>query len=77
MGNCANLIIADERYYQVFYCHWCAISLARDLFWGPDYAINFIFDQERVYESRWLCGDRGGVVIDKHNKVLLFSCFKI
>ena len=74
MGHRANLIIADERSYKLFYCHWCAISLAKDLFWGLDYAIEFIYNQERVDESGWLddAFAEGGVVIDIYNKVLLF-----
>ena len=51
MGQRANLILVEGRKYQLFYSHWCANTLPRDLFWGPGHAAAFIRIQHAVDDS--------------------------
>lgn len=74
MGQRANLIIATKDSYELYYNHWCANTITRDLFWGSQHAINFIKAQKKVdNENGWL-DERwaeGGAVVDIERKVLL------
>jgi hypothetical protein len=74
MGQRANLVIVENGGYSLFYSHWRASTLDRDLFWGPHYAEAFIRAQERVDDAGWLndIWAEGGVVLDQQAKVLLF-----
>lgn len=74
MGQRANLIIIENFTYCLYYSHWCAISLPKDLFWGPEHALNFIKMQKRVdKETGWLdeIWAEGGTVLDLDKKKLL------
>ena len=73
MGQRANLLIVEEGQYQLFYSHWCANTLTRDLFWGPEHAVKFIRMQREVDESSWLdeVWAEGAAVVDLDNQVLL------
>ncbi|MBX3064140.1 MAG: hypothetical protein KF726_14275 [Anaerolineae bacterium] len=73
MGQRANLLIVDESGYQLYYCHWCAISLDVDLFWGPEYAIPLVQKQRAVNTDNWLNNQwaEGGAVIDRRQQVLI------
>jgi hypothetical protein len=41
VGSRANIAIVEDGTYSLYYCHWCAQTLPRDLFWGPEYALAF------------------------------------
>ncbi len=41
MGQRANLIIVREGGYDLYYSHWAANRLDKDLFWGPAHALAF------------------------------------
>lgn len=73
MGQRANLIIVENREYSLHYSHWCANTLTRDLFWGPEHARDFIQVQRAVDESGWLddVWAEGAAVLDCDNHVLL------
>ncbi|MCP3773179.1 hypothetical protein NLX71_07575 [Paenibacillus sp. MZ04-78.2] len=74
MGQRANLVITKQGGYDLYYNHWCANTLPRDLFWGPQHAISFIEAQAKVDETDWLndIWAEGGVVLDAEKKLLLF-----
>lgn len=73
MGQRANLILVEGREYQLFYSHWCANTLPRDLFWGPEHAVAFIRIQRAVDDSGWLdeVWAEGGAVVDLDRKHFL------
>src|SRR5262245_51472052 len=74
MGHRANLVLVDGEGYRLFYCHWCAITIPTDVFWGPEYAIPFIKKQpEEDKESGWLddVWAEGGVLADTARRYLL------
>ncbi|MCE5268252.1 MAG: hypothetical protein LLG00_10245 [Planctomycetaceae bacterium] len=74
MGQRANLVIVENGDYRLYYSHWCANTLPRDLFWGPDYAIAFIQAQRELNKSDWLddVWAEGAAVVDRDKNVLLF-----
>jgi hypothetical protein len=71
MGSRANLILADENSYKLFYCHWCANSICNDIFCGPEFAIPYILRQARTND--WLddIWAEGCLVIDTYQQVVL------
>ncbi len=73
MGQRANLILVQNKQYDLFYSHWAANTLPQDLFWGPDFAMAFIKIQRRVDESGWLddIWAEGGAVVDQDTRQLL------
>lgn len=73
MGHRANLVIANEHGYRLFYCHWCAITLSEPLFWGPEHAIAFIEQQQPCAPDQWLddVWAEGGAVVDTARRVLI------
>ncbi len=73
MGQRANLVLADEKDYQLFYCHWCANSLTQSVFWGPQTTIAFIQQQRSVPKTEWLddVWAEGGVVVDVSQQHML------
>jgi hypothetical protein len=76
VGQRANLILVKEREHELFYSHWCANTLPRDLFWGPDHAMAFIKIQRPVDDSGWLddVWAEGGALLDFDRKhFLLFG----
>ncbi|WP_289138437.1 hypothetical protein [uncultured Brevibacillus sp.] len=74
MGQRANLIVVRDNTYDLYYSHWCANTLPKDLFWGEQYAIQYIEMQTRVDESGWLddVWAEGGAVLDVDKKKLVF-----
>jgi len=75
VGQRANLILThSDGKYDLYYNHWCANTLPVHLFWGPEYAEEFIREQSPVDESGWLndIWAEGGAVIDAPNRRLLF-----
>jgi hypothetical protein len=73
MGQRANLIIVRNKSYELYYSHWCANTLPKDLFWGEQYAIKFIEMQTKVDESGWLddVWAEGGAILDLDKKKLI------
>jgi hypothetical protein len=73
MGQRANLILVEGREYQLFYSHWCANTLPRNLFWGPQHAAAFIRIQRAVDDSGWLdeVWAEGGALLDLDRKHFL------
>ena len=74
MGQRANLAIVGPHGFDLYYSHWCANTLPRDLFWGPDHAEAFIRLQrpagnEDLLDTVWA---EGGAVIDLPNRTFLF-----
>ncbi|WGU96326.1 hypothetical protein QJQ58_08845 [Paenibacillus dendritiformis] len=72
MGQRANLIVVRNGSYQLYYSHWCANTLPRDLFWGPEETLAFMESQQPVEEwldDRWA---EGGAIMDIDHKVLLW-----
>jgi hypothetical protein len=74
MGKQASLIVIQYGKYELFYSHWRAHTLPKDLFWSPEFATAFIRKQHKVSEFEWLdnFGIEGGAVIDWDAKVFLF-----
>jgi hypothetical protein len=72
MGQRANYVLVEESGWSLFYSHWAANTIDRDLFWGPDHAIAFVRAQEPT--TQWLddvwC--EGGAVVDVRRRALLF-----
>ena len=74
MGQRANLAIGNANGYELYYSHWCANTLPRDLFWGPNHALNFISQQLQVDQTEgWLdtIWAEGGAVIDIETNTFL------
>ncbi|QEG40082.1 hypothetical protein [Roseimaritima ulvae] len=74
MGQRANLAIGNANGYELFYSHWCANTLPRDLFWGSEHAVEFISNQRAVaVDDGWLdtVWAEGGAVIDPQNQTFL------
>jgi hypothetical protein len=67
------LLIVEEGQYELFYSHWCANTLTRDLFWGPEHAVQFVRMQRQVDESGWLdeVWAEGAAVVDLDRQILL------
>jgi hypothetical protein len=73
MGQRANLLILENRRYSLYYSHWCANTLTRDLFWGPRHALRFVRAQRALDDTDWLddVWAEGGAVIDCDARLLL------
>ncbi|MFO0941308.1 MAG: hypothetical protein U0930_11115 [Pirellulales bacterium] len=74
MGQRANLVIGNSSGYDLFYNHWCANTITRDLFWGPEHALEFVSKQRSVDRiDGWLdtVWAEGGAVVDPNNRTLL------
>jgi hypothetical protein len=74
MGHRANLIIVENNDYTLRYDHWVSNRLDDVLFWGADYALEYIEAQEIVGENGWLddVWAEGGAVLDLDKKTLLW-----
>lgn len=75
MGQRANLVVIRDGQWQLYYDHWCANRLDRELFWGPELATEFAQARGPVDRvSGWLddvwC--EGGAVIDHDRHVLVW-----
>jgi hypothetical protein len=73
MGHRANLVLIQNQAYSLRYCHWCASSLPKDIFWGPEHAAAFIEQQREVDAEGWLdtVWAEGGVVLDRDHRTLI------
>ncbi|OWR30752.1 hypothetical protein CDO73_09170 [Saccharibacillus sp. O23] len=76
MGHRANLVIVREGNYELYYNHWCAITMPEDLFWGEHEGLRFIEMQKRVGPQEWLddVWAEGGALMDlDRRRLLLFG----
>lgn len=73
MGHRANLVLVKNREYDLYYTHWGAKSLPRDLFWGQKHAVRFIQAQQLVEHTAWLddVWAEGGALVDLDERVLM------
>jgi hypothetical protein len=71
MGHRANLIDFQGGQYDLYYSHWAANTLPRDLFWGPAHAVLFVRAQRPVESDSWLddVWAEGGAIIDSDARV--------
>jgi hypothetical protein len=74
VGQRANYAIVEAGQYRLFYHHWGAESIDRDLFWGPEHVLAFIRAQRELAPDKWLddvwC--EGGAVVHLDARVLTF-----
>jgi hypothetical protein len=74
MGQRANYVVFENGKYRLFYSHWAANTIDRDLFWGPRAALTFIRQQREMSPDDWLddvwC--EGGAVVDLDGRILTF-----
>lgn len=75
MGERANYVIKQGERVHLYYSHWGAQTITRDLFWGPEHARRFIRVQESVSNSDgWLdlAWAEGGALLDEDARHLIF-----
>lgn len=70
MSHKANLVVFQAGSWRLYYSRWAAYRLDVDLFWGPEPAQQFI--EGHWEEPCWVNWCEGAVVLDIHNRVLLF-----
>jgi len=71
MSHRGNLVLADENGYTVRKCH-CALALLQLMFWGPQFAINYILDITESDDWNHIVEDEGSVLIDLSKRKILF-----
>ena len=54
MGQRANYVIVEDDGFALYYSHWCANTLDRDFFWGPEPALDFVRRQTPREPDQWL-----------------------
>lgn len=67
MGQRCNLVIVQDGRSELYYSHWGANSLDRDLFWGPEASLAHIRAQVSEAEGAAWLDDKwaeGGAVLD-------------
>ena len=75
MGQRANLVVITPGGTELYYSHWRANTLDRELFWGPDHATAFARMQRSESEgAKWLdeIWSEGGAVIDHVRRSLIW-----
>lgn len=74
MGQRANYVIVEEGGFSLYYSHWGACTMERDIVWGPEPTLAFIRAQRRVPNDQWLDDVWGeaGALVDPHARLLLF-----
>lgn len=75
MGHRANLVVVTAGGVELYYSHWRANLLDRDLFWGPEHATRLARAQRSALEgATWLdeVWAEGGAVLDHVHRVLLW-----
>lgn len=85
MGQRASLAVITDRGTELYYSHWRANTLDRDLFWGPAHATAFIRRQRSEAEGAEILDEvwaEGGAVVDQTRRTLLWYggqdiCFDI
>jgi hypothetical protein len=76
VGYRAHYVIVDERKWSLYANDWGALTLARDVFEGPEAALRGFIAQPACAPGDWLDAVRcdGAVLIDLSRKRLLFFC---
>jgi len=64
MGHRANYVLRRGGCTQLFYSHWGALSLAQDIFWGPDETTRFIRSLRPADELLDDASCEGAAVVD-------------
>jgi hypothetical protein len=76
MGSRANYVIVTEDGYELYYTHWGAQKIDYDFCWGPERAIAFIRQHDRVEPPNGWLDDRwaeGVVLVDPSKRLLLLD----
>ncbi|MCR4317279.1 MAG: hypothetical protein NUW37_13150 [Planctomycetes bacterium] len=76
MGHRCNLVIVENDDWRLYYSHWGAINLARETFWGPKFARQFVEMQNPEKKDRgWLdtTSSEGSVLLDFDKKIFLIE----
>jgi hypothetical protein len=76
MGSRANLVLVENGAHRLFYSHWAANTLDRDLFWGPEHVRQFMLIQREVSPDDWLGESwaEGGALLDlDRRRFMLFG----
>jgi hypothetical protein len=74
VGHRANYVVKTEEGYELYYSHWGANVIERDLFWGPGESLRFVRSQKPTTD--WLdevwC--EGGACLDLlKRRLILFG----
>ncbi len=72
MGHRSNFVIIQNREINIYYSHWGAISIPKDIFYGPQITIDYIKSLqpvETLLDDLWC---EGAVLVDTHEKQLIF-----
>jgi hypothetical protein len=72
MGHRANFVIVKDNQFDIYYSHWGAITIPKDIFYGPQITINYIQSLKLVdalLDDIWC---EGAVLVDMNQKLLLF-----
>lgn len=85
MGQRATLFVVAEAGTELYYSHWRANTLDRDLFWGPEVATAFARAQRSEAEGASLLDDvwcEGAAVVDHTMRTLLWfggegTCYSV
>lgn len=75
MGQRASLAVITEHGTELYYSHWRASTLDRDLFWGPAHAAAFMRRQRSEEEGAEILDEvwaEGGAVLDETRRTLLW-----
>jgi hypothetical protein len=71
MGSRINYVLVEPGGHRIFYSHWGALSVERDVFWGPAATLRFIDSQEPaegLLDDVWA---EGGVLLDTTRRELV------
>jgi hypothetical protein len=72
MGDRANYVIRENGVNEMFYSHWGALTVAEDVFWGPDKVESFIRANkpcDHWLDSVWA---EGGIALNKDSRRLFY-----
>lgn len=65
MGQRCNLFVLQDGVVDVHYDHWAANRLDRELFWGPDLAMEFVRGSDPVIEGARVGEISGEALLDE------------
>ena len=72
MGHRSNFVIVKDKQINIYYSHWGAISIPKDIFYGPQITIDYIQSLQPVaalLDDLWC---EGAVLVDIDEKQLIF-----
>src|SRR5262245_61366966 len=74
MGHRANYVVRDGGRVELYYSHWGALQLLRDVFWGEDIAVPMMREcrgAEHLMDEVWC---EGAALVDRDaRRLLLFG----